>query len=125
VTFTGPAGQTRLGANVDLGDLPGWVPVYPGSSDIQLPYVTSTPEGQSGMMSGTTVDPVQQVGDFFRSTVEANGLTVGNVTNTQSGTTDFRAISATGDAGTLNISVTKEGDNDTQFAVMFDGTRRR
>ena len=125
VTFTGPAGQTRLGANVDLGDLPEWVPVYPGSSDVQLPYVTSTPEGQSGMMSGKTVDSVQQVGDFFQSTVEANGLTVDNVTSTQSGTTDLRAISATGDDGTLNISVTKEGDDDTQFVVMFNGTRRR
>ena len=125
VTFTGPDGQTRLGANVDLGDLPEWVPVYPGSSDVQLPYVTSAPEGQSGMMSGKTVDSAQQVGDFFQSTVEANGFTVDNVTSTQSGTTDFRAISATGDDGTLNISVTKEGDDDTQFVVMFDGTRRR
>ena len=63
VTFTGPAGQIRLGANVDLGDLPEWVPVYPGSSE--LPYVTSTPEGQSGMMSGTTVDPTR----FSRSEI--------------------------------------------------------
>ena len=125
VTFTGPAGQIRLGANVDLGDLPEWVPVYPGSSDVQLPYVTSTPEGQSGMMSGTTVDPVQQVGDFYQSAVEANGFTVGNVSSSQSGTTDLRSISATGDDGTVNISVTRQGDEETQFVVMFDGTQRR
>ena len=124
VTLTSPAGQTRLGANVDLGDLPEWVPVYPGSSDVQLPYVTSTPEGQSGMMSGTTVDSVQQVGDFYQSTVEAIGFTVGNVSSTQSGTTELRSISATGDDGTVTISVTRQGDEDTQFVVIFDGTRR-
>ena len=124
VTFTGPDGQTRLGPNVDLGDLPEWVPVYPGS-DVQLPYVNSTPEGQSGMMSGTTVDSVQQVGDFYQSAVEANGFTVGNASRTQTGTADLRSISATGDDGTVNISVTRQGDEDTQFVVMFDGTRRR
>ena len=124
VTFTGPAGQARLGTNVDLGDLPEWVPVYPGS-DVQLPYVASTPEGQSGMMSGTTVDSVQQVGDFYQSTVEANGFKVGSVSSTQSGTTELRSISATGDDGTVNISVTGQADEDTQFVVMFDGTRRR
>ena len=123
VTFTGPDGQTRFGGNVDLDDLPEWVPVYPGSSDVQVPYVRTTPQGPSGMLSGTTTDSVQQVGDFFQGAVEDNGFTVGNVSSTQSGTTDFRSISATGDDGTVTVTVTREGDEDTQFVVMFDGTQ--
>ena len=46
VTFTGPGGQTRLGSNIDLDDAPEWLPIYPGSSDVQMPFVTSSANGR-------------------------------------------------------------------------------
>lgn len=125
VTFTGPAGQTRLGANIDLDDAPEWVPIYPGSSGVQMPYVTSSANGASGMVTGSTGDSVEQVVDYYRSAIEDRNFTVGNVTSTQSGATDFRSLSGTGDEGTINVTATKEGSGDTQFVVMFDGTQKR
>ena len=125
VTFTGPDGQTRLGTNISLDDAPEWVPIYPGSSDVQLPYVTSSANGASGMLSGSTGDSVEQVVDYYRSAIEERNFTVGNVTSTQSGATDLRSLSATGDDGTVNVTATKQGSEDTQFVVIFDGTQRR
>ncbi len=143
VTFTGPDGQTRLGTNISLDDAPEWVPIYPGSSDVQLPYVTSSANGASGMLSGSTGDSVEQVVDYYRSAIEERNFTVGNVTSTQSGATDLRSLSATGDDGTVNVTATKQGSEDTfgsggrdderddlrgdgaLFVVIFDGTQRR
>ena len=63
--------------------------------------------------------------DYYRSAIEERGFTVGNVTSTQSGATDLRSLSATGDDGTVNVTATKQGSEDTQFVVIFDGTQRR
>ncbi len=86
VTFSGPDGQTRLGANITLDDLPEWVPVYPGSSDARVAYMTSTDDGASGMLTGTTDDSVQQVVDHYRDVFEDNSFTIANESTTQSGT---------------------------------------
>ena len=125
VTFTGPGGQTRLGSNISLDDAPEWVPIYPGSSNVQMPYVTSSANGASGMLSGSTGDSVERVVDYYQNKIEDLGFTVGNVTSSQSGTTDLGSLSATGDDGTINVTATKQGGEDTQFVVMFDGTQSR
>jgi len=119
VTFSGPDGQARLGGSISVDELPDWVPVYPGSGDVQVPYMTSTDAGQSGMLTGTTVDTPQQVADHYRDAFADNSFTVANESTTQSGTTEFTLISATGDDGTVNVTATREGSEDTKLAIMF------
>ncbi|MEO2196091.1 MAG: hypothetical protein ABGY72_08360, partial [bacterium] len=125
VTFSGPDGQVRLGANISLDELPDWVPVYPGSSDAQVPYMTSTDEGASGMLSGTTADSVQQVVDHYRDVFDDNGFTIANESTTQSGTTELASITATSDDGTVNAAATRQAGEDTQIVVMFAATDGR
>ena len=125
VTFSGPDGETRLGGRISLDELPDWVPVYPGSEDVQVPYMTSTAAGHSGMMTGTTDDTPQQVADHYRDAFTDNSFTVANESSTQSGTTELTLISATGDDGTVNVTATREGSEDTKFAVMFAAAERR
>ena len=87
--------------------------------------MTASANGASGMLSGSTGDSVKQVVDYHRSDLEERGFTVGNETSSQSGATDLGSLSATGDDGTINVTATKQGSEDTQFVVMFDGTQRR
>ena len=125
VTFSGPDGQVRLGANISLDELPDWVSVYPGSSDAQVPYMTSTDEGASGMLSGTTADSVQQVVDHYRDVFEDNRFTVENESTTQSGTTELASITGTSEDGTVNAAATRQAGEDTQIVVMFAATDGR
>jgi hypothetical protein len=125
VTFSGPDGQIRLGGSISLDELPDWVPVYPGSEDAQVGYMTSTAAGPSGMMTGTTNDAPQQVADHYRDAFTDNSFTVANESSTQSGTTELILISAAGDDGTVNVTATREGSEDTTFAVMFAAAEGR
>lgn len=125
VTFSGPDGQSRLGGNISLDELPDWVPVYPASDDAQVGFLTSTDAGQSGMLTGTTDHDVEQVVEHYRGAFEDNSFTIGNESSTQSGTTQFTLISATGDGGTVNVTVTRDDGEDTTFAVMFTAADER
>lgn len=119
VTFSGPDGQTRLGGGISVDELPDWVPVYPDTEDVQVSYMTTTDAGQSGMLTGTTSDTPQQVAEHYRGAFADNDFTVANESTTQSGATEFTLISATGDDGTVNLTATREGSDETTFAVMF------
>jgi len=125
VTLSGPDGQSRFGGNISLDELPDWVPVYPGSDDAQVGFLTSNDAGQSGMLTGTTDHLVEQVVEHYRDAFEDNSFTIGNESSTQSGTTQLTFISATGDEGTVNATVTREDGEDTNFAVMFNASDGR
>ncbi len=119
VTFSGPDGSSRIGGNISLDELPDWVPVYPGSDDAQVGYLTTTAEGQSGLLTGTTNDTVQQVVERYREAFEGNGFTIATESSNRSGTSQVALISATGEAGTVNVTATKDDGQATNIAVLF------
>ncbi len=45
VTFKGPEGETRFGASADLSRIPEWVPTYPGATDTQSAFHSTTTDG--------------------------------------------------------------------------------
>ncbi|HEX7182424.1 MAG TPA: hypothetical protein VF756_11315 [Thermoanaerobaculia bacterium] len=56
-------------------DLPSWVPTYPGGT-AQSAFDAKTAEGHSAAFTVTTQDSVQQVLDFYKEKLEAEGFKV-------------------------------------------------
>ena len=92
VTFRGPEGEARVGATANLGDVPDWVPLYPGGSEIQSTYQTATDDDLSGTVSSKTADGAQVVVDHYTKVFEDAGYTIGGQSMTKVGDGAFGAI---------------------------------
>ena len=124
VTFKGPEGETRFGATASLGDVPDWVPVYPGGSDTQSAYQTTTGGGLSGAVSSKTADSVQMVVDHYKKVFEDTGYAIGAQSMTQAGDGAVGSISGelAEEERSLNVAVIKQGD-ETQIILNYTGKR--
>jgi len=66
-------GKVSIGA--DVGDIPEWVPVRPGS-EAKLNFSASADGGVSGTVSFTSEDGVDDVLDWYRDQLEGQGYQV-------------------------------------------------
>lgn len=95
-----PDAKTVLGANTATTDLPGWVPVYPGS--VSQAISTSKLDGDktAGIASFTTSDSIADVAAWLREKLEQNGFTVSATTTPETtvilgeSTTDSRSVTS-------------------------------
>ncbi len=115
VTFKGPEGETRFGASADLSDVPDWVTPYPGSSDTQSSFHSTTGEGMMGALTSKTSDSPQEVVDHYKKVFEDSGYEIGAQSMTTTGNGAFGAISGErkGEGKTLNVVVMGEGEQTT------------
>jgi hypothetical protein len=122
VTFRGPEGETRFGATAGLGDVPEWVPVYPGGSETQSAYQTTSGDGLSGAVSSKTADGVQRVVDYYKTVLEDAGYTIGAQSMTQSGDGAVGSISGElpEEERSINVTVIQQG-GETQIIVNYTG----
>ena len=119
MTFEGPEGETRIGASADLGNVPDWVPRYPGATDLTSVYhSTSAAGGVLGALSGNTSDQPQEVIDHFKKLFEDEGWEVGGETLTKTGGAAFGGVTGSRNGRTLNVGVTRQ-DDQTQVVVNY------
>jgi hypothetical protein len=120
VVLRGPEGETRFGASASLDDVPGWVPGYPGASEVVSGYSSRTAEGSTGMVSSVTGDSAQEVLDHFEAWFEEQGWKVSSRSLTSSGDGSFGAIAGEleGEGRTLNIGVVETAD-ETRITVNY------
>ncbi len=87
VTLKGPEGETRFGASADLGDVPDWVPLYPGAREAQSAFHSTSGEGMMGALTSKTQDTAQQVIDHYEELFEDRGYEIGakSITTTKDG----------------------------------------
>lgn len=123
VTFSGPEGETRFGAATDLSDVPDWVPLYPGASETQSAFHTTSGEGTTGALTSKTTDDAKQVVAHYKELFEDEGYKVQteSVTTTPDGALGI--ISAQrGDGSSLNVMAT-QGDAETTVAINYNGKK--
>ncbi len=115
VTFKGPEGEARFGASTDLSDVPNWVPLYPGGSDTQSSFHSSSGEGTMGALTSKTSDGPQAVVDHYKKVFEDEGYEIGAQSMTTTGQGAFGAISGeiVGEGKTINVVVMGEGAETT------------
>lgn len=121
VTLTGPEGTTRLGATVDLSDVPDWVRLYPGATETQSTFQTTSAGSVSGALSGTTTDSAQVVIDYFAAELENAGYTIMSQSMTRTPDGALGAIAAELEAEAHSTNVTAiEQDGETQVMVNYE-----
>lgn len=110
VTFSGPEGEARFGASADLGDVPEWVPLYPGATEAQGTYSSKTAQGVSGMVAAKTGDGSRQVLDHYKEWFEDNGYEIQGTTThtTPDGSLSNIIGELAAEGRTLNVTVTEQ-----------------
>lgn len=79
VTISNDEGTTTFSASSDMGDVPSWLPVYPGA-EAKGAYASETPEARAGAFSFETTDSMDDVVAFYKNAFEAASLTINSET---------------------------------------------
>ena len=109
-TFSAGAGAPK--------NLPSWVPVYAGAK-IEGSYDATTAEGRNAMFTVTSADSVDQVAEFYESSLKGAGLTVERSSYEASGQKTIMLVGKTeDDKRTVNVTVST-GEGQTQAMVNF------
>jgi hypothetical protein len=116
LTVTTDEGTTTFGAGIDAGDLPSYVPLYPGTTP-EGTYSAETTEGRSGAFTIKTEDDLEEVMDFYVSELEKRGLEIFNKTTAQEGA--FLMARSSDEALTVNVAFSVESGG-TQVVVNFN-----
>ncbi len=120
VTFTGPEGEARFGASADLSDVPDWVPVYPGATDVTSTMHTSSADGVMGAFTGKSTDDAQKVVDHFKQLFEDEGYKIGAESMTRTGDGAFGAINGElGDGRSVNVVII-ESEGNSQVSINYN-----
>lgn len=120
ITFTGPDGEARIGSG-SMDDVPEWVPLYPGSDDLQSTFSSVSGENTSGILSGTTADTPDQVAEHYKEVLEGDGYEV-NVQSYSANDQKTVIVTATKDGGTRSFNVTAaNADGTTNVGIQYNG----
>lgn len=115
ITFKGPEGETRIGASADTSDAPDWVPLYPGGTDTQSSFHSTSGEGMMGALTSKTTDDPQTVVDHYKKVFEDSGYEIGSQSMTTTGDGAFGGISGErkDEGRTVNVVVMSQGSETT------------
>lgn len=84
MTIETDEGTSTFRAGSEIKDMPGWVPMYPGT-DPEGGFTTETAELQGGTYTAKTSDSVEDVLDYFADQLESEGLAIKSRTTTPDG----------------------------------------
>jgi hypothetical protein len=83
VEVQGPDGAVKFGATTS-NQMPGWVPVYPGSSP-QGTFSTQTKDGNQSTFTFKTKDAAAKVMSYYQDQLKAGGFTINLSTTSPQG----------------------------------------
>lgn len=118
LTVEGPDGTTTFGASAGA-ELPAWIAVYPGSSEPQGTYSSTTGEQRSGSVSFRTGDPVARVLEFYERSFKAAGLEVRKTTFTAQGSAGGTLSGSSQEPQRTVTVMVNEEDGETAIAVTY------
>jgi hypothetical protein len=116
LTITTDDGTASFGAGAEAGELPSWVPVYPGTTPEEA-FSAETGEGRSGAFTITTDDGVEDVLDYYVSELEDRGFEIVNRAVSNQGA--FLTAGSPDEILTINLAASIEGGR-TQVIVNFN-----
>lgn len=115
MTITTDEGTASFGAGVAADDLPGWLPVYPGTNPTAT-YSSNTPEMRGGAYTAKTTDDLEQVVSFYADELAEAGLEIAQRMTTAEGAILIAA--ATDESRTCTVTASVEQD-ELQIMVNF------
>ena len=69
-------GETKFGGNMDLSDVPSWVPAYPGTAEREGTFSSDTASGVSGAYSFKSPDKPSVVIEYYDKLLSGQGFEV-------------------------------------------------
>jgi hypothetical protein len=118
VTFEGPSGTTTIGAGADA-DLPTWIAAYPGASEPEGSYSSTTTDEHMAAVSFRTTDPVARVLEFYERSLKAAGLEVSKTTYTAQGSDGGMLNGSSTDPKRSVTVMVSDEDGETSIAVNY------
>lgn len=119
LTVRSDEGTATFRAGGDAGDVPEWVPVYPGVST-EGTFASETSETRSGAFHFETGDDLDEVLDYYEKELTRSGLEVKS--RTTSGEGALLVASSSDQRWTLNVIASKK-DGGTGVVVNFNEKR--
>jgi hypothetical protein len=119
VKMTGADGaEVTWGGGQAPKDLPGWVPLYPGSN-AQGAMDATTPEGRTAMFSLSTDDSIDEVVEFYESKLKEAGLQVDKNTMEVNGQRSAILVGKSGDEKQTVSATIGLQDGKTSATITF------
>jgi hypothetical protein len=116
LTITTDEGTTSFGAGAAIGEMPSWVPLYPGTTP-EGAFSAETDEGRSGAFTIMTHDEAEDVLDYYVLELEKRGFEIVNRATSNEGA--FLMAKSTDEILTINLAASIE-DGETQVVVNFN-----
>jgi len=119
ITVTGEDGTTTYSASGDVGELPGWVPIYPGTKPSGGHRMTQG-EAFSGAFQLTTSDGPAEIMEYYRKELEQLGFEV-SVNTYSSGGQTGGMVNGGDEAGKRGVAVmvAQESGKPTEMSVSY------
>ena len=99
-------GNMKFGASAS-GQMPGWMPVYPGSSPTGT-FSTQTKEGSQSSFTFKTQDAAAKVMSYYQDQLKSSGFSINMATNTPQG----GMVMAEDSGKTHSLMITASSSND-------------
>lgn len=119
ITVETEEGTSRLGIGTDAGEIPDWVPAYPGAAYQQAGLTSQMGGTNSGSFAFETEDPPGDVLEFFREELEAAGFSVQDNTMSEGGRVQGGLLTATSESDERQVQVTISGEGATTQGSIF------
>ena len=113
-----PEGETRFGAGTDLKDLPDWVPLYPGATEVKSGYQAVTNGKAAGMISSRTSDGIDAATERYKEVLEDAGYTINTQHSTTTGGASQSMMFASREGRTVNV-VLAEKEGMTEVVIQY------
>ena len=119
VTFEGPEGETTtFGAAAD-DQLPSWISNYPGASDPEGTYSSTSGGQRTGAVTSRTSDPVARVLEHYERSLKAEGLEVSKTVFTAQGSEGGMLNGSSQDPQRSVTIMVNEEDDETVIAINY------
>jgi len=108
-------GNMKFGASAS-GQMPGWMPVYPGSSPTGT-FSTQTKEGSQSSFTFKTQDAAAKVMSYYQDQLKSSGFSINMATNTPQGGMVMAEDSAKTRSLMITASSSSEGTDVSLTAI--------
>lgn len=120
LTVQGPGGETTTFGASASDELAEWIPRYPGASEPEGAFSSTSGDQRSGSASFRTTDPVARVLEFYERSLKAAGMEVSKTTFTAQGS-DGGMITANSDDPQRSVTVmVSDEDGETLVNATFN-----
>lgn len=119
ITIETEEGTSRMGIGAQAGELPDWLPQYPGAEVESAGFTSQTTESISGTYTFETADSAGDVFAYFREELEAAGFSVDENMMSTEGVVQGGLLTAASDEDGRQVQMTLSREGESTLGSVF------